>query len=70
MSGEASKFMEDLEEIKISHPNIYAVWHTYVGKRISNLEKALEKGRTMLLRSQTISDVPKEGILLLLAFSE
>ena len=70
MNAETKKFMEDLEEIKATHPNIYKIWTAYIETRVLHLANAVEKGRVMLAASQRIPDIPREDILLLLAFSD
>ena len=70
MNAKTKKFMEDLEEIKTTHPNIYKIWSAYIGTRVLHLTRAVEKGRVMLAASRNIPDIPREDILLLLAFSD
>jgi len=69
MNAKTLKFMEDLEKIKTTHPNIHKIWSAYIATRILNLDKSIDKGRAMLAASQNIPDIPREDILLLLAFS-
>jgi len=69
MNVKTERFINDLETIKTTHPNIYKIWKTYVSMRIANLDKAIDKGRTMLVASKNIPDIPREDILLLLTFS-
>jgi len=70
MNAKTKKFMEDLEEIKTTHPNIYKIWSAYIETRVLHLTRAVEKGHVMLAASRNIPDIPREDILLLLAFSD
>ena len=70
MNAKILKFMEDLEKIKSTHPNIYQIWSTYITARILTLDKSIDKGRLMLAASRNIPDIAREDILLLLAFSD
>ena len=70
MNAKTLKFMEDLEKIKTTHPNIHQIWSTYITTRILTLDKSIDKGRLMLAASRNIPDIPREDILLLLAFSD
>jgi ACR3 family arsenite efflux pump ArsB len=37
-----------LEEIKVSHPEIYLLWREYIIKKIVNLSKSIESCNTVL----------------------
>ena len=69
MNARTQNFLQELEQIKTSHPNIYTLWKSYIDIRLSSLERIIQQGENMLLTSKNIPDISKEGIFFLMAMS-
>jgi len=55
-----------LNLIKDSHPNLYSIWTTMINKKYVDLLKTIYECETMLEKTKTMDDLPREAIITLI----
>ena len=63
MDNKIEHFLNELNKIKETHPNIHGVWKDYLDKKITTLEKTIEDGFKMLEYTKDVNDFTKEEII-------
>ena len=53
--------------IQESHPNIFAIWNTYIQLKEEKLQQTIEQVQSILtnIEQQNIPDIPREAIMFL-----
>jgi hypothetical protein len=57
---------DKLNLIKDSHPNLYSIWTTMINKKYVDLLKTIYESETMLEKTKTMDDLPRETIITLI----
>ncbi len=57
---------DKLNLIKDSHPNLYSIWTTMINKKYVDLLKTIYECETMLEKTKTMDDLPRETIITLI----
>uniref|UniRef100_A0A6C0KHN0 Uncharacterized protein n=1 Tax=viral metagenome TaxID=1070528 RepID=A0A6C0KHN0_9ZZZZ len=65
MESKLTQFINNLNNIKETHPNIHHLWTLYINYNIKQLEIAIEKGEKMLKSTESITDLTPKNIITL-----
>lgn len=63
MDNKIENFLNELNKIKISHPNLYNLWKNYLDNKVNVLNKTLDEGFKMLQYTKNIKDFTQQEIL-------
>jgi hypothetical protein len=65
MDKKIENFSNELNKIKVSHPNLYKLWKTYLDSKIKLLNETIDNGLNMLDSAKNINDFTPEQIMTL-----
>ena len=65
---ELDKLISDFQDKSASHPNISTLWIDYLMLRKQNTNKLITQGKSTLKLMESINDVNRDDMLLLIIF--
>lgn len=65
MDKKIENFLNELDKIKITHPNLYKLWKHYLDNKLKLLNETIDNGLIMLESAKNIQDFTLEQIMTL-----
>jgi hypothetical protein len=65
---ESDNLINDFQNKMVSHPNLSTLWIDYLSVREWNTNKLITQGKTTLKLMETVQDVNRDDVLLLILF--